>query len=204
MPTYLRGLLMGLAYVAPIGTQNLFVIQSAMHETRKRSLLTALIVIFFDVSLSLACFFGIGALMERFPLLQQIILLVGSLIVLWIGFSLVRSQETSLSTEARTSASWLKTAGQICVVTWFNPQAILDGTMLLGASRATLAAGQTLPFVLGFTSASWIWFLGLTLVLSFLHGKLSDKVLLWINRVCGAVILFYGARLLWRFIQGIL
>mgnify|MGYP007090530468 CR=1 FL=1 len=25
MPTYLRGLLMGLAYVAPIGTQNLFV-----------------------------------------------------------------------------------------------------------------------------------------------------------------------------------
>ena len=204
MPTYLRGLLMGLAYVAPIGTQNLFVIQSAMHETRKRSLLTALIVIFFDVSLSLACFFGIGALMERFPLLQQIILLVGSLIVLWIGFSLVRSRETSLSTEARTSASWLKTAGQICVFTWFNPQAILDGTMLLGASRATLAVGQTLPFVLGFTSASWLWFLGLTLALSFLHGKLSDKVLLWINRVCGAVILFYGARLLWRFIQGIL
>ena len=156
------------------------------------------------MSLSLACFFGIGALMERVPLLQQIILLVGSLIVLWIGFSLVRSRETSLSTEARTSASWLKTAGQICVVTWFNPQAILDGTMLLGASRATLAAGQTLPFVLGFTSASWLWFLGLTLALSFLHGKLSDKVLLWINRVCGAVILFYGARLLWRFIQGIL
>ena len=136
MPTYLRGLLMGLAYVAPIGTQNLFVIQSAMHETRKRSLLTALIVIFFDVSLSLACFFGIGALMERFPLLQQIILLVGSLIVLWIGFSLVRSRETSLSTEARTSASWLKTAGQICVVTWFNPQAILGGAVGIGVREA--------------------------------------------------------------------
>ena len=55
---------MGLAYVAPIGLQNLFVINSALTHTRKCALLTALIVIFFDVTLALACFFGVGALME--------------------------------------------------------------------------------------------------------------------------------------------
>ena len=47
---------MGLAYVAPIGLQNLFVINSALTHTRKCALLTALIVIFFDVTLALACF----------------------------------------------------------------------------------------------------------------------------------------------------
>ena len=53
---------MGLAYVAPIGAQNLFVIQSAIGQKRSRAFLTALIVVFFDVTLALACFFGIGAL----------------------------------------------------------------------------------------------------------------------------------------------
>ena len=36
MHVYLRGLTMGLAYVAPIGAQNLFVIQSAMGPSRRR------------------------------------------------------------------------------------------------------------------------------------------------------------------------
>ena len=74
MHVYLRGLTMGLAYVAPIGAQNLFVIQSAMGPSRRRAFLTALIVTFFDVTLALACFFGIGALMERFSLLASLIL----------------------------------------------------------------------------------------------------------------------------------
>ncbi len=52
---------MGLAYVAPIGLQNLFVINSALTQSRHRAFLTALIVLFFDISLALARFFGIGA-----------------------------------------------------------------------------------------------------------------------------------------------
>ena len=81
MKYFLQGLTMGLAYVAPIGLQNLFVINSALTHTRKRALLTALIVIFFDVTLALACFFGVAAVMQRYEWLQMIILLLGSLIV---------------------------------------------------------------------------------------------------------------------------
>ena len=65
MNIFLQGLTMGLAYVAPIGMQNLFVINSALTNNRKRALLTALIVIFFDITLSLACFFGIGTIMQK-------------------------------------------------------------------------------------------------------------------------------------------
>ena len=45
MNIYLQGLTMGLAYVAPIGLQNLFVINSALTQKRSRVYLTALIVI---------------------------------------------------------------------------------------------------------------------------------------------------------------
>lgn len=67
MDFYLQGLTLGLAYVAPIGMQNLFVINSALTQTRLRALVTALIVIFFDVTLALACFFGIGLIMQNTP-----------------------------------------------------------------------------------------------------------------------------------------
>ena len=45
MGYFIQGLTMGLAYVAPIGLQNLFVINSALTHPRRRALLTALIVI---------------------------------------------------------------------------------------------------------------------------------------------------------------
>ena len=53
MNVYLQGLTMGLAYVAPIGLQNLFVINTALTQKRSRVFLTALIVIFFDIKLGL-------------------------------------------------------------------------------------------------------------------------------------------------------
>ena len=64
MSFFLQGLTLGLAYIAPIGMQNMFIINSALNNTRRRAFLTALIVLFFDVTLSLSCFFGIGRVME--------------------------------------------------------------------------------------------------------------------------------------------
>ena len=182
MAIYLRGLMMGLAYVAPLGTQNLFVINTAVTQPRKKAFLTALIITFFDISLSLACFFGVGALMEALPWLRKGVLAIGCLI-------------------ADTGISLPKTAAIACTVTWINPQALIDGTMLLGAASATLTAGEKLPFVIGFTSASVIWFFGVTTAISLFSGKITDKLLRIINIVCGAVMVFYGLRLVYSFIQ---
>lgn len=89
---YLQGLSLGLAYVAPIGMQNLFVMNSAMSQRLGRAITTVLIVIFWDVSLGLACFLGVGALMEALPWLQEVILGGGGLLVIYIGLGLLRSK----------------------------------------------------------------------------------------------------------------
>jgi L-lysine exporter family protein LysE/ArgO len=199
MNIYLQGLTMGLAYVAPIGMQNLFVINTALTQRRKRVYLTALIVIFFDISLGLACFLGVGALMEALPWLQKVILAAGSLIVIWIGIGLLRSHDT-MDTSTKVDVPILKVITSACVVTWFNPQALIDGTMMLGACRASLPAGTDAFFICGFASASVLWFLGISTIISLFNAKFNDKILLIINRVCGVVIIFYGVKLLWSFI----
>ncbi len=200
MEIYLQGLTMGLAYVAPIGLQNLFVINTALTQPRKRVYATALIVIFFDVTLGLACFFGIGAVMSASPWLEMAILLVGSLIVIWIGQGLIRSKDT-LDTSTEVNIPIAKVVTTACVVTWFNPQALIDGSMMLGAFKATLPEGTDFFFVGGFASASVIWFLGISTLISLFSAKITDKVLRIINIVCGIVIIFYGLKLLWSFIQ---
>lgn len=200
MNIYLQGLTMGLAYVAPIGLQNLFVINTALTQGKKKAYLTALIVIFFDISLALACFLGVGALMEAVPLLQKVILSIGALIVIWIGLGLIRSKgEMDTSTDVSIPLS--KVATSAFVVTWMNPQALIDGSMLLGAVKASLPVGMDIYFILGFMSASFLWFTGITTLISLFSASFNDKILTWINRVCGAVIIFYGIKLLISFIK---
>jgi L-lysine exporter family protein LysE/ArgO len=203
MNIFLQGLTMGLAYVAPIGMQNLFVINSALTNKRKRALLTALIVIFFDITLSLACFFGIGTIMQKFKWLQMVILCMGSLIVIYIGISLLRAKTQDLEKDQPTM-SIKKTISSACVVTWFNPQAIIDGTMMLGAFHVTLAAGQETPFITGVACASFSWFIGLTFLISLISSKFNAKVMRWINIVCGVIIIGYGIKLFVSFVQMLL
>lgn len=196
---FFQGLTMGLAYLAPIGMQNLFVINSALNDSRKRAFLTAIIVACFDISLSASCFYGIGSIMEKYDFVKLAILLIGSIVVIKIGISLLKSRAENVKREC-SSMPIGKTITSACVVTWFNPQAIIDGTMMLGAFHVTLLSSQALPFMSGIISASFLWFTGLIFVISLFskifRGNNSSKVMAVVNRVCGTVIIIYGLNLL--------
>lgn len=199
MDFYLQGLALGLAYVAPIGMQNLFVINSALTQTRLRAFVTALIVIFFDVTLALACFFGIGLVMQKYPPVQLGILLLGGLVVVYIGISLLKSSVRQIGGAQQMPLG--KTVWAACVVTWFNAQAVIDGTMLLGAFKASMTEAQSLHFLFGVLSASCLWFITLAMVVSLAGSLVTPRVLGLINKICGAVIAVYGLRLLWHFAE---
>lgn len=196
---FFQGLTMGLAYLAPIGMQNLFVINSALNDSRKRAFLTAIIVACFDISLSASCFYGIGSIMGKYDFVKLAILLIGSIVVIKIGISLLKSSAENVKREC-SSMPIGKTITSACVVTWFNPQAIIDGTMMLGAFHVTLLSSQALPFMSGIISASFLWFTGLIFVISLFskifRGNNSSKVMTVVNRVCGTVIIIYGLNLL--------
>lgn len=199
MDFYIQGLTLGLAYVAPIGMQNLFVINSALTQTRLRALVTALIVIFFDVTLALACFFGIGLVMQKYPPVQLGILLLGGLVVLYIGVSLLKSSVRQIGGAQQMPLG--KTVWQACVVTWFNAQAVIDGTMLLGAFKATMNHAQSLHFLFGVISASCLWFISLALIVSLAGSLITPRTLNLINKICGTVIIIYDIKLFWHFAE---
>ena len=199
MDFYIQGLTLGLAYVAPIGMQNLFVINSALTQTRLRALVTALIVIFFDVTLALAYFFGIGLVMQKYPPVQLGILLLGGLVVVYIGVSLLKSSVRQIGGAQQMPLG--KTVWAACVVTWFNAQAVIDGTMLLGAFKASMTEAQSLHFLFGVLSASCLWFVTLAMVVSLAGSLITPRTLNLINKICGTVIIIYDIKLFWHFAE---
>lgn len=195
---YLQGLTMGLAYLAPIGMQNLFVINSALNDSRRRAFFTAIIVAFFDITLSASCFYGIGSLMEKYDFIKLGILLLGSIVLIKIGLGLVKSKAGEIKKDSGRMPI-RRTISSACFVTWCNPQAIIDGTMMLGAFHVTLLSNQALPFMSGIISASFLWFLGLIFLISLFSCRINSGVLTVINRICGVVIIVYGLNLLKTF-----
>jgi L-lysine exporter family protein LysE/ArgO len=199
----LQGLALGLAYVAPIGMQNIYVINTALSKSRLRAYQVALITIFFDITLGLACFLGIGALLSKYGTLKLVVLLFGGLAVIYIGIQLIRSVP-NMNREIDIDKSLLQVAVTCFTVTWLNPQAIIDGSLLLGGMRVSLPGTAANLFILGVCMASFTWFASLTTIVSVFKHSFNEKAIKWINIICGVIIIFYGLKLLYTFLKTIM
>ncbi len=199
----LQGWLLGIAYVAPIGMQNMYLINTALEEKRSRTLQVALIIIFFDISLALACFFGIGLVLEHFAFLKFIVMGVGSLAVMYIGYSLIKADPSPESNHS-AEQTMLKVAFTCFAVTWLNPQAIIDGTLLLGGFRATLESSQSILFIAGVALASASWFLGLSTLIGTFRKAFNTRILKIINILCGSILILFGLKLAISFVRSII
>ncbi|PAB59642.1 LysE/ArgO family amino acid transporter [Anaeromicrobium sediminis] len=199
----LQGFTLGLAYVAPIGMQNLYVINTAISKSKKRAYQVALATIFFDITLALACFFGVGILIDKSILIKRIILLVGSMAVIYIGYGLIKS-EPDLSGEVDLDKPLWQVISTCFVVTWLNPQAIIDGSLLLGGFRASLPPDKSNLFIIGVCIASALWFLGISTFVSHFSHLFNEKVLKKLNIVCGSIVIYYGLKLAYMCIQSIM
>jgi len=193
----IQGLFFGFAYVAPIGTQNLYVINTAATRSKLKTYETVFATIFFDISLAVGCFFGIGYLIDKFSILRGVILLLGAIAVIYIGISLITSA-SGTSIEIKVDDSLTKVILTCFFVTWLNPQAIIDGSLLLGGFRTTLGAGSNY-FLIGVCIASFLWFNALAALVNKFKNKFN-KIIKWINIICGVILIAYGFKLGYSFI----
>ena len=119
--------------------------------------------------------------------------LVGGAFMIWLGLSLiVRKVDAIHRPETTISASVLRTA---FVLTWLNPHALVDGSILLGGFQTTLSQDDIIFFNAGMSLASVSWFLALTAIVNRFRDALSPSIMGRINWVCGAVLVIFGIKL---------
>lgn len=193
---YLRGILVGFAFVAPIGMQNIYMFNNALSNKMSKALLYNFLVWFCDALFSFAAFYGIGVLISANEIVKIIVMLVGGALTSYIGFNIIRSAKQTAIGSDRKKQTLKQALMTALIVSWGNPQAMIDGTMMLGASRATLTFEQSILFITGVVTASFIWDHGITIGFNLLRDKLPKKFLLAINLISGIIVAVYGLYLI--------
>ena len=193
---YLRGILVGFAFVAPIGMQNIYMFNNALSNKMSKALLYNFLVWFCDAPFSFAAFYGIGALISANEIVKIIVMIIGGALTSYIGFNIIRSAKQTAIGSDRKKQTLKQALMTALIVSWGNPQAMIDGTMMLGASRATLTFEQSILFITGVVTASFIWDHGITIGFNLLRDKLPKKFLLAINLISGIIVAVYGLYLI--------
>jgi len=194
-----QGFIFGIAYVAPIGAQNLFVINIAKNSSYRYILKVIAIVIFFDILLALACFIGIGIVFNYFPPLKLILLSVGCIIITYMGIKLIL-KKAQIAIKGNEQLEIKQIIFTSFTIAWLNPQAIIDGTILFGSMRSSLPENSANLFIIGVCIASIIWFN----IIAFISYKIIDKfrtIIKYINIICGIILVFFGMKLGYSFIK---
>ncbi|KRM23762.1 LysE/ArgO family amino acid transporter [Latilactobacillus graminis] len=193
---FLKGILIGFAFVAPIGMQNIFVFNNAMSNTTRRAVFNSLFIWVFDALFSLVAFYGIGALILQNDAIRLAIMGVGGILILWIGYTILKSARSTITFGALEPMALRKVILTAFVAVWGNPQALIDGTLMLGALRGGMSNSEAIPFIIGVVSASATWFFSIAIIFSLFRKKVSPKFLMGVNLVSAIIIIVYGLSLL--------
>lgn len=198
---FYNGLLLGFALVAPIGMQNLYVFNNALSNSLQHAYLYSMLIWIANSSFVLFAYFGFGTLVNAYLLLKIIVMFVGSFLVIWMGAIILRtSQAIQLKTE-QNGMTVKKALTSALIVSWANPQAIIDGSLTLSAFRGTLNNQEVWPFVLGIVAATFIWFNAITFIISLLKTRLPRNIIFWFNVVSGTILIGYGFYLMYEVYQ---
>ncbi|WP_261843604.1 LysE/ArgO family amino acid transporter [Aliamphritea ceti] len=160
---FFKGMGLGASLIIAIGSQNAFVLSSALR--RQHALTVAWICIVIDAALIISGVFGLGALIRQAPVLLDVATWGGALFLLVYG---------SMAFHRAWRPEGLKAAGvktlslkgavlTTAALSLLNPHVYLDTVVLLGSIGGQLPGKQPLWFALGACLASLLWFLTLVI-----------------------------------------
>lgn len=196
------GLLLGFAYAAPIGAQNLYVISLALKLGSPKNILVALIVVAMDFSLAVACVMGVGALLNGHQFMRLVIGILGGLYLIHISFNAIRemSRARVIST-SDVEIDWYKIVAQTFFLTWLNPHAIIDGSSILGNFAASLSLQQKVIFLSGVGISSLLWFTSISCIAASLKGPKGARFGIGAKAFSAVVIAYFGLAILYSSIN---
>ena len=156
------GFFTGLSLIVAIGAQNAYVLRQGI--LRAHVPVVVAICAISDVVLILAGVSGIGAVVDRAPMLLDVVRWFGVAFLLWYAMGALRRAlrtEALSPTGGRSGAESRRgVVARAAALTWLNPHVYLDTVLLLGSIAATHddVAGGRWWFAAGASLASIAWF----------------------------------------------
>jgi threonine/homoserine/homoserine lactone efflux protein len=194
VPLLFRGLILGFAIAAPVGPIGLLCIQRTLSQGRVVGLASGLGAATADAFYGAVAAFGL-TLVSSFLIEQQFWLaLVGGLFLCYLGVTTLLASPASQAAKSEANGiggAYLSTF----LLTITNPMTILSFVAIFagaGLAAAGNNAWSSVWIVLGVFLGSAAWWLLLSGGVSLLRSHINANVLLWVNRVAGAILVLFG------------
>jgi threonine/homoserine/homoserine lactone efflux protein len=189
---FARGAVLGFTIAAAVGPISLLVMRRTLAEGRAYGLASGLGVATADAVYGAVAAFGLTAVSSLLVDARRPLGLIGGVFLLWLAWRTFRSVPSVAAAERLAPrggrdlvAAWASLLG----LTLTNPMTILSFAALfvgLGIAGGDLV-GATL-LTAGVWAGSAAWWAVLTTVVARLRGRLTPRVMRWVNVVSGAVI----------------
>ena len=162
MTTAVAGLLTGLSLIVAIGAQNAFVLRQGIR--REHVAAVALLCSLADAVLIVAGVAGIGTIVERAPVVLDVVRWAGAAFLLAYAALALRRALRPGELHAATGGVRVglpTVLAAAAALTFLNPHVYLDTVLLLGSIANQHGGDGRWVFALGATLGSFLWFFGL-------------------------------------------
>ncbi len=190
---FIRGFLIGLSVAAAIGPMAILCIRRTLAQGHLAGLATGLGVASADGCYGAVAGFGL-VLISQFVVAQHVWLrLIGGIFLCYLGLKTLLAAPATRAASAGGGdlvRSYLSALG----LTLTNPMTILSFAAIfagLGVGTGGGYGGAGL-LVLGVFIGSALWWVVLSGAVTALRGRITPRVLRWVNRASGTIILAFG------------
>ena len=195
----IKAFIVGICASAPIGPIAILVIQKSLSGGHKAGFIAGLGACVVDTIYAVAAIFALAVVQEFIFTHQNIILIVGGLVVAMLGISMSFSDPFRKVKKNAESSVSLTDFMQALVMGFSNPGAvfvILALFAFFGLADKAPHNWSVMPIILSVSAGSAVYWFCVTWLLSHFRKKFEIRTILWINRVTGARIIIIGIALL--------
>jgi len=196
----IKGLALGFSIAAPVGPIGVLCIRRTLVRGFKAGLVSGLGAASADAVYGTIAATGL-TLVADFLLKQQLWLgLLGGSFLLYLGTKTFRTAppaENGLTEKGSVGGDYLSTL----LLTLSNPMTIFMFAAIFGSMSVQSGAVyryNAFLLVLGVFTGSALWWLTLSTAVSLLHDRVNAGLMVWVNRLAGAMITGFGLFVLGR------
>lgn len=185
------GTIIGFLIAAPVGPIGVLCIQRTLFKGRAVGLITGLGAATADAFYGFIAGFGLTLLSSILTDQQWFLRLAGGIFLCYLGFKIFFSKpaEQLVSTERTGLAGAYASA---FFLTLANPMTILSFSAIFTGFGAVGSYSSAMTMVSGIFVGSGIWWLILSGSVSLFRTRFNARMLKWVNRISGLMIIGFG------------
>jgi threonine/homoserine/homoserine lactone efflux protein len=190
----LKGMILGFSIAAPVGPIGVLCIRKTLQFGRFSGLFSGLGAAFADSIYAVIAAFGLTVISNFLLAGQFWFRLIGGVFLLYLGWKTFVAK-TATDSKHVPHTTLLNDFISTFFLTITNPMTILSFLAVFAGLGLSSVHGDYLQaggLVVGVFLGSAIWWLLLSEGVTLFRKKVSEKVMIWINRIAGVIILGFG------------